>query len=49
MEVSLEALGQAEKSCDASVQPERCAVLTALLGHGPVVPAEFPSTMTIFN
>jgi hypothetical protein len=47
--VSLEALSQAQKSCDARAQPERCAMLTALFGHGAVLQAEFPSTMVIFN
>ncbi len=48
-QVSLETLAQAQKSCDALAQPERCAMLSALFGHGPVVQAEFPSTMTLFN
>jgi hypothetical protein len=48
-DVSLEALSQAQRSCDPSVQPERCAILTGLLAHGPVLRAEFPNTMAIFN
>jgi hypothetical protein len=47
--VSLENLVQAQKSCDLLAQPERCAMLTALFGHGTVAQAEFPSTMLIFN
>jgi hypothetical protein len=47
--VSLDALTQAQKSCDARAQPERCAMLTALFDHGPVLQAEFPTTMVIFN
>ena len=47
--VPLEALTQAQKSCDVAAQPERCAVLTALFGHGPVVQADFPSTMVLFE
>ena len=47
--VSLETLGQAQIACDARAQPERCAMLTALFGHGPVLQAEFPNTMVIFN
>lgn len=36
--------------CDPAVQPERCARLTALFGHGPVEPAAFPETMpTIYD
>lgn len=48
-QVTLETLVQAEKSCDPRAQPERCAMLSALFGQGPVVPAEFPNTMVIFN
>lgn len=48
-QVSLETLVAAQKSCDPAAQPERCAMLTALFGHGPVTPAEFPNTMVIFN
>jgi hypothetical protein len=47
--VQLETLAQAQKSCDARAQPERCAMLTALFDHGPVLQAEFPNTMLIFN
>jgi hypothetical protein len=47
--VPLETLAQAQKSCDARAQPERCAMLSALFGHGPVLQAEFPNTMVIFN
>lgn len=36
--------------CDPAVQPERCARLTALFGHGPVEPAAFPESMpTIYD
>lgn len=48
-QVSLETLAQEQRWCDPVAQPERCAILTGLFAHGPVVPAEFPSTMTIFN
>ncbi|HEY0463265.1 MAG TPA: hypothetical protein VGC79_03605 [Polyangiaceae bacterium] len=48
-QVSLEALAEAERSCDRAAQPERCAILTALFGHGPITQAEFPNTMVIFN
>jgi hypothetical protein len=48
-QVSLEMLAAEQKSCDRAAQPERCAMLTALFGHGAVTPAEFPSTMVIFN
>ena len=48
-QVSLETLAAEQKSCDPAAQPERCAMLTALFGHGPVTPAEFPNTMVIFN
>jgi len=47
--VPLEALAQAQKACDVAAQPERCAMLTALFGHGPVVQADFPSTMVLFE
>jgi len=48
-QVSLATLAQAQKSCDAAVQPERCAMLTALFDHGTVLQAEFPNTMSLFN
>ncbi|WAS97038.1 hypothetical protein [Nannocystis punicea] len=36
--------------CDPAAQPERCARLTALFGHGAVEPAAFPETMpTIYD
>ena len=47
-EVPLEKLAQAQKSCDAQRQPERCAMLGALFAHGPIVRAAFPDTMAIF-
>ena len=48
-QVSLDALAQAQKSCDPIVQPQRCAMLAALFGHGSVMQAEFPKTMALFN
>ena len=48
-QVSLETLAAEQKSCDRAAQPDRCAILTALFGHGAVTPAEFPSAMVIFN
>jgi hypothetical protein len=48
-QVSIESLAQAQKSCDALSQPERCAMLKALFAHGAVVEATFPNTMAIFN
>ena len=36
--------------CDAQLEPERCAMLSALFQHGDVVAAEFPrSVRTIFD
>jgi len=48
-QVSLDQLSEAQASCDVAAQPERCAMLRALFGHGPVMQAEFPNTMTLFN
>jgi hypothetical protein len=37
-------------SCDAELEPERCAMLGALFQHGEVLPTEFPrSVRTIFD
>jgi len=47
--VSLDTLIEAQKTCDATAFPERCAMLSALLAHGSVLQANFPDTMTIFN
>lgn len=40
-EVTLSALHDEHERCDPLAQPERCARLTALLGHGPVESAVF--------
>jgi len=48
-QVPIETLVQAQASCDAAAQPERCAMLTALFGHGAVTQTTFPNTMTLFN
>jgi len=48
-QVSLDRLGEAQRACDAVAQPERCAMLSALFGHGPVMQAAFPNTMALFN
>jgi hypothetical protein len=43
--VTLEALRLEEQSCDRQVEPERCELLTALLGHGDLSEAPFPDAM----
>lgn len=48
--VTLAALRGEFDRCDPSAQPERCARLTALFGHGPVEAAAFPVEMpTIYD
>jgi hypothetical protein len=48
--VPLAQLEQEARSCDAGLEPERCAMLSALFQHGEVVGAEFPrSVRTIFE
>lgn len=48
--VPLAELEAEAQSCDAGLEPERCAMLGALFQHGDVVPAEFPRTVpTIFD
>ncbi|MBZ5715918.1 hypothetical protein [Nannocystis pusilla] len=49
-EVAFAAVREAYEGCDAAAEPERCARLTALFGHGPVEAAAFPETMpTIYD
>ncbi len=49
-EVTLEALRAEYDLCDPLAQPERCARLTALLGHGPVESRSFPEALpTIYD
>ena len=48
--VPLAALEGEALSCDAAIEPERCAMLGALFQHGEVTGAEFPrSVRTIFD
>jgi hypothetical protein len=48
--VPLPALEQEARSCDAELEPERCAMLGALFQHGEVIATEFPrSVRTIFE
>lgn len=48
--VSLADLEAEARSCDAALEPERCAMLGALFQHGEVVATEFPrSVRTIFD
>lgn len=46
--VALEALAPERDACDPGREPERCALLDAVFGGGPVVEREFPSTMSTF-
>ena len=49
-EVAFAVVRDAYEHCDPAAQPERCARLTALFGHGPVEAAAFPETMpTIYD
>ncbi|MDC0672944.1 hypothetical protein [Nannocystis radixulma] len=49
-EVAFAVVREAYERCDPGAQPERCARLTALFGHGPVEAAAFPETMpTIYD
>ncbi len=48
--VSLADLEAEQRLCDATAEPERCALLDALLAHGPVVHQEFPPGLpTLFE
>jgi hypothetical protein len=48
--VPLAELEAEARSCDAELEPERCAMLAALFQHGDVSTAEFPrSVRTIFD
>lgn len=48
--VPLVELEEEARSCDAELEPERCAMLGALFQHGEVIPTEFPrSVRTIFD
>jgi hypothetical protein len=48
--VPLTVLEDEARSCDAQLEPERCALLGALFQHGEVIPTEFPrSVRTIFD
>ena len=48
--VPLANLEDEARSCDAALEPERCAMLGALFQHGEVIGAEFPrSVRTIFD
>jgi len=48
--VPLDELRSEAGSCDADIEPARCAMLHALFDHGEVVSAEFPrSVPTIFD
>lgn len=49
-EVAFAVVREQYEDCDPTAQPERCARLTALFGHGPVEAAAFPATMpTIYD
>lgn len=48
--VPLAELEAEARTCDAALEPERCAMLDALFQHGDVIAAEFPpSVRTIFE
>jgi hypothetical protein len=46
--VALDALALEVSACDPAREPERCALLDAVFGGGPVVEREFPATMSTF-
>jgi hypothetical protein len=46
--VSLDSLQYERSSCDAAREPERCALLEAVFGAGPVVDRDFPTTLPTF-
>ena len=41
-------LQREHETCDVTVEPERCATLAAIFGHGAVVGGAFPSEMATF-
>ncbi len=44
--VSLDSVRAEHERCDAGVEPERCAILEAIFGGGPVVQESFPADLT---
>jgi hypothetical protein len=46
--VSLDSLVNELDSCDPVREPERCSLLEAVFGTGPVVDRDFPTTMATF-
>jgi hypothetical protein len=48
-QVSADELRQQLASCDRSIEPDRCAMLDALLGWGPVADRTFPAQMDTFG
>lgn len=48
--VPLSFVADQASTCDNTVEPERCALLNALLGHGAIEPREFsPDARTIYD
>jgi hypothetical protein len=43
--VELETLERERVVCDRAIEPERCAILSALFDHGDVLPTDFPPTV----
>jgi hypothetical protein len=48
-DVSVDYMRSMHDTCDADVEPERCAIYSALFTHGDVVQAQFPEEMPIFD
>jgi hypothetical protein len=46
--VTIQALTLEEASCDPALEPQRCAILDALLNYGPLVERAFPEGMPTF-
>jgi hypothetical protein len=46
--VALSELDAEVLACDATLEPERCAILKSIFGHGDVRERDFPATMETF-
>jgi hypothetical protein len=48
-QVTVDELLAERRSCDAALEPERCAFLASLFDHGDVLPQDFPANLRTFT